>query len=120
MNKFLASALIFAGVAALGYLAFSFPTTDARDLDGFAQCLADKGAVMYGADWCPHCQNEKRVFGKSFRLISYVECPKETQRCIDEGIRGYPTWKFPDGSRHEGEQGVDKLSAISGCVLPNE
>ena len=87
-------------------------------LDAFATCLKDKGAVMYGADWCPHCQNEKKAFGDSFRLVPYIECPQEPRLCIEKGIQGYPTWIFPTGARLEGEQGLQKLSAESGCELP--
>ncbi len=96
----------------------------AGELDDFARCLAGKGATMYGADWCPHCQNEKKAFGSSFKFIPYVECPDDPQKCITAGIQGYPTWIFPaspaggsDGQRLEGEQGINKLSEISGCPL---
>ncbi|KKU85832.1 MAG: hypothetical protein A2667_00745 [Candidatus Wildermuthbacteria bacterium RIFCSPHIGHO2_01_FULL_47_27] len=100
-------------------------------LDDFAKCLTDKGAVMYGAYWCPHCQNEKRAFGDSFKLVNYVECTEETQKCLDEKIEGYPTWTFPDGPpattssgdvgrgrRFVGEQGIEKLAEESGCEVP--
>jgi hypothetical protein len=90
----------------------------ASALDSFAQCLADKGAVMYGADWCLHCQNEKKAFGESFKFIPYVECPDDPQRCLAAGIKGYPTWIFPDGKKLLGEQGIEKLSEESGCLLP--
>ncbi|MDO8474292.1 MAG: protein disulfide isomerase family protein [bacterium] len=86
-------------------------------LDSFAQCLADEKVIMYGADWCPHCQNEKKAFGGSFRLVPYVECPDDPQRCLKEGITGYPTWVFADGTRLAGEQGLEKLSKVSGCPL---
>ena len=42
--------------------------------DAFAQCLKDKGAIFYGAFWCPHCQNQKAMFGKSVQFLPYVEC----------------------------------------------
>jgi hypothetical protein len=95
-------------------------------LDDFAKCLAAKGATMYGAYWCPHCQNEKAAFGDSFHYVNYVECTQETQKCEAAGIQGFPTWVFPDastgsaqgGRRFEGEQGLKKLSEESGCVLP--
>ncbi|MEK7087817.1 MAG: hypothetical protein AAB891_00845 [Patescibacteria group bacterium] len=93
-------------------------TPKAAALDSFAQCLADKGAVMYGANWCPHCQNEKSAFGPSFRIVPYVECPTEPARCLSAGIESYPTWIFPDGKKLVGEQGFPKLSQESGCVLP--
>ena len=86
--------------------------------DNFAKCLSDKGVIMYGADWCPHCQNEKRAFGDSFRLITYVECPDNPQQCIDVNVENYPTWVFPDVENLIGEQGLKKLSEKSDCVLP--
>ncbi|HEY4475665.1 MAG TPA: hypothetical protein VJB92_03015 [Candidatus Paceibacterota bacterium] len=84
-------------------------------LDAFAQCLTDKGAVMYGADWCPHCQNEKKAFGDSFRFINYVECPKNPNACLAAGVEAFPTWFFPDGKKFVGEQGIEKLGQLSNC-----
>jgi len=86
-------------------------------LDAFAECLTSRGAVMYGADWCSHCQNEKKAFGQSFRLVQYVECPDDPQKCLEAGIKGYPTWMFPDGRKLEGEQGLTRLASESGCSL---
>ena len=40
--------------------------------DGVAQCLTEKGVKFYGAFWCPHCQNQKKMFGRSARLLPYV------------------------------------------------
>ena len=87
------------------------------NLDEFAQCLAQKGATMYGAYWCPHCQNEKQAFGDSFRFVPYVECSTESKKCLDAGVNGFPTWIFTDGRKFEGEQGIEKLSQESGCPL---
>jgi len=85
--------------------------------DEFAKCLAIKRTIMYGADWCPHCQNEKKAFGDSFRFVPYVECPLEPKQCLDAGIKVYPTWIFSDGRKLVGEQGLKKLSEVSGCQL---
>ncbi len=87
--------------------------------DFFAQCLSEKEVVMYGAEWCSHCQNEKKAFSQSFQYINYVECPKDPNKCLAVGIEGYPTWVFPGGRKLVGEQGVEKLSAESGCRLTN-
>jgi hypothetical protein len=73
--------------------------------------------VMYGAYWCSHCKNEKKRFGDSFQFVPYVECTEEAQKCIAAGIRGYPTWIFPDGRRFEGELGIERLSLESNCSL---
>lgn len=91
--------------------------------DSFAQCLTEKGAVFYGAFWCPHCQNQKAAFGKSARYLSYVECSTPDGRdqlalCAEKGIEGYPTWEFSDGSRESGEVTFARLAEKTGCPLP--
>lgn len=85
--------------------------------DNFAKCLAEKEITMYGADWCAHCQNEKKGFGNSFQYVPYVECPKNPKVCLDKGVEGYPTWIWPDGKKLVGEQGLEKLSKESGCQI---
>ncbi|MDO8523193.1 MAG: hypothetical protein Q7S12_02830 [bacterium] len=92
-------------------------------LDGFTQCLKDKGTIFYGAFWCPHCQAQKKLFGSSVKLLPYVECSfpngnGQLAICNDKNIKSYPTWDFADGSRKEGEVSLEDLSAKTGCVLP--
>lgn len=113
---------IVGGFVLLGWRYFSRPSGGGSNLDVFAQCLRDKGITMYGAEWCSHCQAEKTRFGESFRFVPYVECSNEPQKCLDLGIEGYPTWIIPGSGTDEqklvGEQGLEKLSQESGCVLP--
>lgn len=90
----------------------------------FAQCLSDKGARFFGAFWCPHCQNQKILFGiKASKKLPYVECSNndrsQKQICVDENIEGYPTWKFADGGVENGELSFEELSAKTGCSIPN-
>ncbi|MEM4282495.1 MAG: hypothetical protein QXU88_02595 [Candidatus Woesearchaeota archaeon] len=97
--------------------------TSMSPLDIFAKCLTDSGVKMYGAYWCPHCQNQKAMFGESWKYINYVECaiPNErgqTKECTKAGIMAYPTWVFGDGSRVSGEQTFAQLASKSGCKLP--
>jgi hypothetical protein len=89
----------------------------------FAQCLKDKGVKFFGAYWCPHCSQQKKLFGsKAMSVAPYVECalpgnPQgQTQECKDAGVQSYPTWAFPDGSRATGEQTFKVLSEKSGCA----
>src|SRR5438067_1720350 len=42
--------------------------------DSFAKCLKSKRATFYGAFWCPHCQNQKTMFGKAAKYLPYFEC----------------------------------------------
>jgi len=84
------------------------------EYDAFAQCLADSGLVMYGTEWCPHCQNQKEMFGKSFKFVNYIDCDKNRETCLIKGIQGYPTWKINDES-YTGTQQLETLSEITGC-----
>lgn len=91
--------------------------------DIFAQCLKDKGAIFYGAFWCPHCQSQKSVFGKSAKYLPYIECSTadgkgQLKVCTEKGIEGYPTWKFRDGAEEQGEVSPKILSEKTGCALP--
>ena len=89
--------------------------------DSFAKCLTDKGAKMYGAYWCSHCQNQKKQFGSSWKYINYVECAlsngSQAPVCRDAKIEGYPTWEFQDGERVSGELSFDTLMQKTGCFL---
>ncbi len=87
--------------------------------DQFAQCISDSGAKFYGAWWCPHCQSQKAIFGKSSRLLPYVECQNRDrspiQTCIDEDVKNYPTWIFADGTRVTGKQTFEQLATETSC-----
>lgn len=100
------------------YLATRKPASNPA-IDQFAKCLTDKGAIMYGAYWCPHCQSQKKLFGDSFQYVKYVECTVDIQLCQDNKIDGYPTWVFVDGSRQGGEMTFQDLSFKTSCPVPN-
>jgi uncharacterized membrane protein/glutaredoxin len=63
-----------------------------------AEHLTEEGVIFYGASWCPHCQEQKRLFGNSAGRLPYVECslggpnaPQSTA-CRRAGVQSYPTW----------------------------
>lgn len=115
MKKYLPFILI-CGVLLVGlFFYFKRPVETDPKIDGLAQCLADKNAVMYGAYWCSHCKDQKKMFGASFEKIKYVECTQETQTCLEKDIKGYPTWIFESGERLSGVQSFEELSKASGC-----
>ncbi len=102
-----------------GALAFSFSKkAPEKDYTAFAQCLAVKDVVMYGAEWCSHCQSQKAAFGEAFKFVKYVECSDNIPLCTEKNIQGFPTWIFPNGNVLVGEQALEKLATESGCPLP--
>lgn len=99
--------------------------TQSKALEPFAQCLTESGAKFYGAFWCPHCNQQKALFGRSHRELPYVECStpdrnNQTEICMEENIESYPTWKFADGSISSGVTSLEVLASKTGCELPTE
>lgn len=85
--------------------------------DQFAQCMTQNGMTMYGTDWCPHCQRQKQLFGKSFAYVHYVNCDLGPA-CDEAGVEGYPTWAKGDELLSSGVKSLAELAQISGCPLP--
>lgn len=121
IHQVIVLAVIALGLVVLGYVLYSSTAPPAyASLDQFAKCLAEKKVTMYGSATCPYCQDEKRAFGASFQYVPYVECTTDPKVCTDAGVDGVPTWIFADGKRLVGKQGLEKLSAQSGCELPEK
>jgi hypothetical protein len=115
--------VVVAIVAVCGGLYFLLRHKHDSRMDAFAQCLGAKGAKMYGAYWCPHCAEQKELFGSSFQFAPYVECGikgshDQAQICTDAGVKRFPTWTFADGARVEGEHTLEFLGQETGCPLP--
>lgn len=71
--------------------------TAVEELNTFAQCLTDEGMTFYGAYWCPHCQDQKEMFGDAMQYVNYVECDAggenaDPEACVAAGVEFYPTW----------------------------
>jgi glutaredoxin len=114
-------------VSCLVGLAAALATTTpalATDLAEFGRCLASKGAVFYGASWCPHCEAQKQTLGEGMSSVRYIECAPGGNRtstasaCTSAGVSSYPTWVFADGSRASGSQSLARLAAKTGCENP--
>jgi len=85
------------------------------EIEKLSLCLKEKSATMYGTYWCPHCINQKKAFGSSFKNIPYVECTEKEKECTAAGVVGYPTWIFADGTKLSGVQEFKTLAEKAGC-----
>ncbi len=123
-KKFIFAIAVFIVLFAVGIYFLSGKNENASGkYDAFAQCLKDKGLTFYGTFWCPHCQNQKKLFGASAKYLPYVECSTPDGKgqldvCKEKGIEGYPTWTFPDGASMSGELSLEVLAEKSTCQLP--
>lgn len=91
--------------------------------DTFAKCLASKQAKMYGLYWCPHCLDQKEMFGKAFQYVPYQECAIKGSRemapeCKAAGAKQFPSWQFEGSPLREGVLSMEDLSGRTGCSLP--
>lgn len=91
-----------------------------------AEHLAASGAAMYGAWWCPHCHDQKQLFGQAAaKVIPYVECAADGQNPQTEvcqakpEVTGFPTWEV-NGQFYGGTQALGTLAEASGYAGPQD
>ena len=91
-----------------------------------AKHLTDIGAKMYSAYWCPHCHDQKQLFGKTAaQQIPYIECApdgKNSQTALCQSVPevdGFPTWEV-NGQFLSGAQSLQTLAEASGYEGPTD
>ena len=95
------------------------PTLDTYAL---AICLEESETEFFGVYWCPHCTDQKALFGDNADLLPYIECDAngtnpQVEYCTENGITAYPTWIFEDGSTLLGTQSLETLNEAAECGL---
>ncbi len=84
-----------------------------------AEHLTATGVVMYSAYWCPHCHDQKELFGKEATAkLKIVECAPDGHNsqaalCATKNIQGFPTWEIK-GKLDSGQKTLAQLAAMSG------
>jgi glutaredoxin len=74
---------------------------------------------MYGAYWCPHCHDQKQLFGKEAAAqLNYIECAPDGKNgrpdlCEAAKIEGFPAWEI-DNQKVEGTQSLERLAELTG------
>ncbi len=85
---------------------------------GLAEHLTNTGAKFYGSYWCPHCAEQKEMFGGSVKRLPYVECSPggpsapQAEECNAKNVQSYPTWII-NGERYVGTQPLEALAEAS-------
>lgn len=120
LGKTAGAAVLIIIVLHLHYSGYIGKTAGPEDpwVRGLVEHLAKTDAKFYGASWCPHCTEQKELFGPSSARIPYIECspggPRapQAQACNEAGIKSYPTWII-NGQRYSGIQSLDSLAQYS-------
>lgn len=89
--------LLVLGVMGMAQAGWLEPPEDPR-LKALAEHLSARGVKFYGASWCPNCNQQKELFGRSAGRLPYIECSPNGRtgpvafECVSAGLEGYPTW----------------------------
>ena len=86
--------------------------------DNFAKCLSEKGAVIYGNDFCQFTASQLNSFGRSEKYLKYVKCADNKELCDSKGVKITPTWEI-SGQMYSGAQSFEKLAELTKCKLHN-
>ncbi len=78
--------------------------------EAFAKCLTEKGAKVYGADFCKYTAEQIGMFGKSYKYLDYHDYTARTD------IKITPTWIIGE-EKYERVQSFEKLAELTGCSL---
>jgi uncharacterized membrane protein len=120
--------------SAAGSTGPAITTTSGPSEIALAQHLTSIGAKMYGAYWCPHCHDQKQLFGQeAVAAMTYVECAADGQnsqaatcQAIAPDIKaqtgqefGFPTWEV-NGRYLVGTQTLESLADASGYQGPRD
>ena len=85
----------------------------------FAKFLTDNNFKMYSAYWCPHCHDQKQLFGKkAVKELSIVECAQDGKDnqyklCQEKGIDGFPSWEINE-KIYSGVKDLNDLAIMTG------
>ncbi len=99
-------------------LGWEITTTSTSAEIELAQHLTLMGAKLYTAFWCPHCFEQKQLFGKeAFSKINHIECAEGGENaqpdvCRESGLEGYPAWEI-NGKIEGGVQPLETLANMS-------
>ncbi len=101
-------------------------TTSGEAEIALANHLTKVGAKEYVAWWCPHCHEQKLLFGKeAYSKLNHVDCaPADTpnvqkDECKVSNIQSYPTWII-NGKPHLGVQTLEELANLTGYTGPRD
>lgn len=107
-----------------GQVGPAITTASGQSEIALARHLNDIGAKMYGAYWCPHCHDQKQLFGaQAAKMFPYIECAADGQNSqmalcqSTTEVTGFPTWEI-NGQFYSGTQTLEQLADASGYQGP--
>jgi len=84
----------------------------------FAKYLRANDIAMYTAYWCPHCHDQKQLFGKeAVKQLNVIECAQDGkdnqyELCREKEIDGFPSWEI-NGEIYSGVRDLNDLAIMT-------
>tara|TARA_Y100001933_G_scaffold230897_1_gene248285 strand:- start:833 stop:1780 length:948 start_codon:yes stop_codon:yes gene_type:complete len=100
-------------------------TTSSAENIRFAKFLNKNNINMYSAYWCPHCHDQKQLFGKeAVKELNIVECAKDGKNnqfdlCREKNIDGFPSWEI-NNQIYSGTKELEELAELTNYPLKSE
>ena len=100
-------------------IAPAITTSSSSQKVNFAKFLTENNIKMYSAYWCPHCHDQKQLFGKkAVKELTVVECAQDGkdnqyELCREKQIEGFPSWEI-NGEIYSGVKNLNDLAIITG------
>jgi len=94
-------------------------TKSSKQKIDFARFLNENKIIMYSAYWCPHCHDQKQLFGKkAAEELTIIECAKDGinnqyELCGQKGIEGFPSWEI-NNNIYSGTRDLQELANMAG------
>lgn len=90
-----------------------------------AQCVTEKGWVMYSSFTCSACRAQRELFDSAADYLKIIECnphapDTQAQQCLEKKIRYTPTWVMEKNGievkRFKGYKKLENLVSMTGCT----
>ncbi|WP_269622182.1 vitamin K epoxide reductase family protein [Prochlorococcus marinus] len=84
-----------------------------------AKYLTEKNIILYNAYWCPHCHEQKELFGnEATKSLILIECAQDGKNnkfelCQSKFITSFPSWEI-NGQIITGVKSLNELANMSG------
>lgn len=115
MKKYVFIAVLLISLILFLYTAYARSQRPGK-YDYFAKCLTEKGAIIYGNDFCSYTAKQLNFFGKSKEYLNYVKCIDNEALCNSKGVKLTPTWEI-NNKMYEQVQTFERLAELSGCEI---
>lgn len=78
-----------------------------------AKCIGDN-SIYYMQTGCPACEQQKELFGNSYKHLTTINCKTNPTACTTNAITSTPTWSIK-GEKTIGVKTIEELKEMTGC-----